>query len=145
MSKYPHGSDLKLTILIPLLESHLECDWSQRPTMLKHRLFWGNMLSSYLHTLLVQTHKNKIELSLLNLPIYLFFIYLLSTTYILFLSQVSHPSNNIALFGFLIFASLHTALFILLIIEKDLVWRRDDSQVSTASSVCCKSGKLGRA
>lgn len=59
---------------------------------------------------------------------------------------MSHPSNNIAPFVFLIFASLHTHLFILLVIEKDSVGRRDDSQVmfSWGSSMHFKSGKLGR-
>lgn len=47
-------------------------------------------------------------------------MHLLSTIYIFFLSQVSHLSNIIALFGFFIFASLHTALFILLVIEKNI-------------------------
>lgn len=129
-----------------MLESHVECDWSQRPTMQKHRLFCGNTFF-LAHTCLVQIHKNKIEPSLLNLTICLLFMYLLSTIYILFLSQVSHPSNNIAPFGFL-FLPLCTQLFlsILPVIEKDSVGRRDDSQVmfSWGSRVHYKSGKLGR-
>lgn len=111
-------------------------------------------LSSYLHTRVwykpIKTKFNYPYL-ILQFVSYSYIFFQQYTFY--FLSQVSHLSNNIAPFGFLVFASLHTVLFILhttlfilLVIKKDLVGRRDDSQVMFCwgSSVDCKSGKPGR-
>lgn len=88
-------------------------------------------LSSYSHTHHVWHKPMKTRYSsclYFILTTYLFFIYLISTIYI------SRPTDNIPSLVFRIFASLHTPLFILLVIDKDWVGGRDHRAVKSCSA-----------